>query len=207
MFKKIMFTGILLITISVLNAKSIEASRAFDSEVISCSTEAELISRIAADNYFKNYYISNVEFANKVIETKAGTLFLKYIQKAITPNEQEVLFAKMNVNSKKEFEAIAANLKNEAVSFFNKFPELKLLTEKGQKQLLVNAFKKVSTDNSIATKFANAKIITMEQCFWMWMGCNTLCFIGCTYSQNNECYWQCSAFCAGEYGLCWVTAE
>ncbi|MFN0082073.1 MAG: hypothetical protein ACKVOM_06105 [Ferruginibacter sp.] len=207
MFKKIMFTGVLLISISVLKAKNITPLGASIPTTIHNNIDEGLANKLAADNDFKNYYISNVKFANKIIETKAGGLFLKYIKNTIVADEQTILFAKMNVNGKKEFDEIAVNLKNEAVLFFNKFPELKLLPEKEQKELLVNAFRKLSTDKSISVKFVNAKLITMEQCFWIWMGCNTLCFIGCSYSETNACYWECAGFCAAEYSLCWFTAE
>jgi hypothetical protein len=166
-----------------------------------------LVNKIAADNDFKKYYISNVEFANTIIETGAGSLFLKYIQKKITPGESADLFAKMNVSGKKEFDAIFINLKNEAVGFFNKFPKLKWMAEKEQKELLLHAFRKASTDNSITTKFIKTKNVRPEDCWWWWMVCNTACFIGCTYSNTNECYWECAGFCALEYAACWVIAE
>lgn len=201
-----MVTGILFFTIAVMNAKSVEGAKALISTPGFCSEE-ELVNRLAMDYDFKKYYISNVEFANKVIETGAGTLLLKYFQNKTSAEESAILFAKMNVPGKKEFDAIAVNLKNEALAFFNKFPELKLRTEKEQKELLFSAFKKISADNSITTKFVKARNVTPEQCFWWWMVCNTACFIGCTYNNNNECYWQCAAFCAVEYGACWVIAS
>lgn len=208
MFKKIMFTGVLLISISVLKAKNITPSGTFVPTTIHCNIDEGLVNKLAADNDFKNYYISNVKFANKIIETKAGSLFLKYIQNSITADEQLDLFAKMNVNSKKEFDAIAVNLRDDAVAFFNKFPELKLMPEKKQKELLVKAFRKLGTDKSIIIQFAKAKLITYEECFWIWMACNGLCAITCTYDTDySYCMWQCTAACAASYGICWLIVE
>ncbi len=202
-----MVTGILLITITVLHAKSINSFKTLISTAVPGSNYEELVNKLAADNDFKNYYISNVEFANKVIESKAGSLFLKYIQNSITVNEEAELLVKMNV-SKKEFNAIGAKLKNEALTFMQRFPELKLRSEKEQKQLLVNAFKKISTDYSVVIKFSKAKNITMEECFWSWAACNTLCAISCSYNENySACMWQCGAICGGAYGFCWFLAE
>ncbi|MEO7306752.1 MAG: hypothetical protein ABIR78_06960 [Ferruginibacter sp.] len=203
MFKKIMFAGILMITISALKAKNVTTVKNILPNSSGLGANEDLANKIAIDNDFKNYYISNVKFANKLIESNAGSLFLKYIQNKITAEESTILFAKMNVAGKKEFDAIAVNLRNEAVAFFNKFPQLKLMAEKEQKELLVNAFKKISTDDLIKAKFVKAKYVTPEECFWWWMTCNTLCFIGCSYSEGNQCYWDCSGFCAGAYGLCW----
>ena len=202
MFKKLMFAGILLISVSALKAKNVTPVKA-----LLPNANDELVTKIAADNDFKNYYISNVKFANKVIETDAGSLFLKYTQKKITAEESNVLFAKMNVAGKEEFDAIAVNLRNEAVAFYTKFPGLKTMTEKEQKELLVNAFKRISTDKTITTKFVKARNVTPEQCFGWWMSCNTLCFIGCFNSQGNACYWECSGFCAVDYGVCWFIAS
>src|SRR5437868_4991689 len=113
MFKKIMFAGILLISVSALKAKNVSAVVNLVPGLSSLHTNSDLVNKIAADNDFKNYYISNVKFANRVIETGAGSLFLKYIQNKITAEESNVLFAKMNVTGKKEFDAIAVNLRNE----------------------------------------------------------------------------------------------
>ncbi|MEO6542103.1 MAG: hypothetical protein ABIN74_13960, partial [Ferruginibacter sp.] len=72
MLKKIMFTGILIISIAVLNAKNvIEANPIFQNSS-GLQTYDALVNKIAADNDFKNYYISNVKFANKIIGTGAG---------------------------------------------------------------------------------------------------------------------------------------
>lgn len=207
MLKNIMVTGILLITISVLNAKGIEAFNTSISTPLSGSNYEELVNRLAADNDFKNYYISNVKFANKIIETNSGSLFLRYVQKKISPAECTILFRNLDVKSKKEFDGIAVNLGTQARAFFNKFPELKQGAEKEQKALLVNAFKKISTDDLVKPKFANARNITPEQCFLEWIACNTLCFIGCSYAETNQCYWECSGFCGGLYGVCWLIAE
>lgn len=193
--------------VSVIHAKSINPFITLNSTLVYCSNNEALVNRLAEDNDFKKYYISNVEFANKVIESRAGELFLKYIQNKITAEESAILFAKMNVSGKASFDAIAVKLKNEAVTYFNKFPELKLRAEKDQKELLFSAFKKISKDNSITIKFVKARIVTPEQCFWWYMVCNTACFIGCTYNNNNECYWQCAGLCAVEYGACWVLSS
>ena len=68
---------------------------------ISSAVDKTLLERITADNDFIKYYISNVEFANKIIETNSGNLFQKFLQKTIT-TEEEVLFLKqLNLNSKK----------------------------------------------------------------------------------------------------------
>jgi hypothetical protein len=167
-----------------------------------------LINKLAADNDFKNYYTSSVKFANKIIESKAGSLYQKYIQSSASADEQADLFAKMNVKRKKEFDAIAVNLRYEAVIFLNKFTELKLLAEKEQKELLVNAFRKIINDNSVAIKFLKARTVTVEQCFWIWMACNGLCAMTCTYDPNySNCMWQCTAACAASYGVCWLIAE
>jgi hypothetical protein len=208
MFKVIMFMGVLLISISVLKAKNITSFGNCVPPTILSNIKEGLVNKLAADYDFKNYYISNVKFANKIIETKAGSLFLKYIQNSITANEQADLFTKMKVNSKKEFDAIAVNLKDEAVAFFNKFPELKLIAENEQKESLVKAFKKLSTDKSISLKFVNAKLITMEECFSTWMACLGLCAITCTYDPNyNDCIWVCGGACSALYGACWLIAE
>jgi hypothetical protein len=207
MFKKIMFAGILLISVSALKAKNVTVVKTFLPNSSILDANDALVNKIAADNDFKKYYISNVKFANKIIESDAGSLFLKYIQNKITADESAALFAKMNVNSKKEFDEIAVDLKNEAVTFYSKFPELKLKTEKEQKELLVSAFKRISTDNTIAIKFVKARNVRPEECFWWWMVCNTACFISCTYNNNNECYWECAGFCGVEYGACWIIAS
>ena len=141
---------------------------------INSTVDKTLLERITADNDFIKYYISNVEFANKIIETNSGNLFQKFLQKTIT-TEEEVLFLKqLNLNSKKEFNDIAVNL---------------------------------STDNSISIKFVKARYITPEQCFWTWMACNTACFIACSGTEGNQCYWECSAYCAALYGFCWAISE
>ena len=141
---------------------------------INSTVDKTLLERITADNDFIKYYISNVEFANKIIETNSGNLFQKFLQKTIT-TEEEVLFLKqLNLNSKKEFNDIAVNL---------------------------------STDNSISIKFVKARYITPEQCFWTWMACNTACFIACSGTEGNQCYWECSAYCAALYGFCWAISQ
>ena len=174
---------------------------------ISSAVDKTLLERITADNDFIKYYISNVEFANKIIETNSGNLFQKFLQKTIT-TEEEVLFLKqLNLNSKKEFNDIAANLRTQVIAFATKFPELRKLSEKEQKELLVNAFKNLSTDNSISIKFVKARYITPEQCFWTWMACNSACFIACSGTEGNQCYWECSAYCAALYGFCWAISE
>lgn len=207
MFKKIIFTGILLISISVLKADPTTAN-SFVPGLFSQNANEGLVNKIAADNDFKKYYISNVEFANKIIETNAGSLFLKYIQQKITADETAVLFAKMNVAGKKEFDAIAMNLRNEAVAFYNKFPELKLKTEREQKELLINSFKKISVDNTVATKFVKARNITPEECFWSWMACLGLSAITCSYEQDySYCMWTMAEVCSTAYGICWFIAE
>ena len=202
MFKKLMFAGILLISVSAMKAKNVTPVK-----TLLPNANDELVTKIAADNDFKNYYISNVKFANKVIETDAGSLFLKYIQKKITAEESNVLFAKMNVAGKEEFDAIAVNLRNEAVAFYTKFPGLKTMTEKEQKELLVNAFKRISNDKTITTKFVNARNVTVEECFWSWASCCGLSAITCSYSSNySECIWTMAEACAGAYGICWFLA-
>lgn len=207
MFKKIMLTGVLLISISVLNANNIAPFGTFVTTIHS-NIEEGLINKLAADNDFKKYYISHVKFANKIIETKSGSLFHKYILNSITVDEQVDLFTKMNVTSKKEFDAIAVNLKDEGVAFFSKFPELKLMPEEEQKKLLVKAFRRLSVDKSINIKFEKSKLITYEECFWTWMACNSLCAITCTYdSDYSSCMWACTAACATLYGICWLMVE
>jgi hypothetical protein len=208
MFKKLMFTGVLLISISALKAKSIRPVVNIATKTIFLNVEEDLINKLASDNDFINYYISNVKFANKIIERKAGSIFQKYIQNTISADEQADLFAKMNVNNKKEFDAIAVNSRNQAIFFFNKFPKLKLMPEKDQKELLINAFKKLSNDNYVTTKLVKAKNVTVDQCFWIWMACNSLCAMGCTYDPNwSNCMWQCTAACAASYGVCWLIAD
>jgi len=202
-----MFAGILIISVSALKAKNVTAVEQLFPNPSSLNTNDALVNKIAADNDFKNYYISNVKFANKVIETDAGSLFLKYIQNKITAEESTILFAKMNVTGKKEFDAIAVNLRNEALAFFNKFPELKQMAEKEQKELLVNALKKISADNTIAIKFVKARYITEGECFWAWVVCNGLCAIACTYNPDySSCMWDCVGACGAAYGLCWFIA-
>ncbi|MEO6252554.1 MAG: hypothetical protein ABIO79_04580 [Ferruginibacter sp.] len=208
MFKKIMFAAILVITISALKAKNVTPVQYMLPSSSSLGANEDLVNKIAADNDFKNYYISNVKFANKIIGTGAGSLFLKYVQNKITADESAVLFSKMNVSSKKEFDAIAVELRNEAVSFFNKFPELKLRTEKERKELLVSAFKKISTDDLVTIKFVKARLIAPEECFWAWAACSGLCAITCSYNPNySGCIWDCGGACGGAYGICWLLSE
>lgn len=203
MLKKIVFTGILLISISVLKAKNITPLSNFAS--IITTIDEGLVNKLVADNDFKNYYISNVRFANKIIETKAGLLFQKYLQNNITPVERAELLAKMNVNTKNEFDAIAVNLQTEAIAFMNKFAELKQLPKKEQKELIINAFKKLNADKSITTTFVKAKNPSALECFWYWVTCGTACFIGCNGDQT--CLWECEGFCAALYGLCWLWVD
>ncbi len=206
MFKKIMFTGVLLISISALKAKSIAPFNTIAPVTVLKNTNEDIVSKLVADDNFRNYYTNNVVFANKIIENKAGSLFYKYIQNTISAEEQVDLFTKMKVNSKEEFNAIGVNLKKEAVAFLNKFPELKQMPEKTQKETLINAFGKISTDKSIAVEFVKAKYITYEQCFWIWMACNGLCALSCTYEppgNYGDCMFTCGTACAASYGLCW----
>jgi hypothetical protein len=60
MFKKFMFAGILLISISALKAKNVSPVKNFAPNLSSLDATDELVNKIAADNDFKNYYISNV---------------------------------------------------------------------------------------------------------------------------------------------------
>lgn len=203
MLKKIFFTGILLVWVSVSIAKPVSLPNYLHS-----NGDKPLVEKLAADKDFIKYYISNVEFANKVIETKSGILFHKFLEKTITKDEEELLLNQLGLRSKKEFNDMALDLKTAATTFLNKFTELNQMPEQAKKELLVNAFKKVETNKEISIKFISAKNPSAIECFWWWVSCATACAITCSSaSAYSECYWICEGICGGLYGVCWLQAE
>lgn len=206
MIKKIMLAAMLLLGFSALNAKN---KTPFFTEKAPGNyyVDESLLEKIVAEKDFREFYMRNVEFANKLLETKSGKLFQKYLQKSITEDEKFLLFKNLGLNDMKEFEGISINLRDLAIIFVNKFPTLKDMPEQQQKDLLVSAFKRLQNDNSIAPKLFRFRTITPEDCFWWWMACNTACVISCSSTQGNTCYWECGGICAGMYGLCWLWSE
>jgi hypothetical protein len=160
MFKKIILAGILLISIAAANAKNVTAFKFVDPIPGGIATDDPLVNRMAADDAAKKYYISNVEFANKVLENKAGSLFLKYIQQTITAPEKAEFLNKLNMNQE-ELNALGVRLGNEARAFLSSYPEMKQISEKQQRELLVNVFRKISIDPSVSIKFIQARNIRM----------------------------------------------
>jgi hypothetical protein len=174
--------------------------------VSSISDNEELIKQLAADQDFKNYYISNVEFANKIVETKSGSLFYKYIQNKISEEEQNLLFKQMNVADKKEFDGITIKRVNVAKTIAKKFPSLQSMTAEESKFILKAALKKSAEDKkAIKLKILNAN---PQECFYTWVTCTTLCFIGCNSAENfSDCMLGCESFCSGVATLCWFIEE
>lgn len=169
-----------------------------------------LLNRIIVNDEFKTYLISNLEFSNTLVETKAGDLFIKYIQNTITKDEEIVLFKKFNFSSKKEFDEMGIKLKNEGLAFAKKFPELKLLQEKEIKELIVTALNKIKIEKNIALKFPKILSVTYYQCFSAYIACFAGCFLVCdTESQTNlnACLWACEGFCAAAFTACYVFVE
>jgi hypothetical protein len=205
MFKKIILAGILLISIAAANAKNVTAFKFVESIPGGIAPDDPLVSRMAADEAAKKYYMSNVGFANKVLGNKAGSLFLKYIQGTITEPEKAGLFSKLNM-SQEELNAFGVRLGNEARAFMSRYPEMKQISEKQQREILVNVFRKISIE--VPTKLSSAITynVTPQECFYYWMVCNTLCVIGCSWSETNSCYWECASLCAVQYGACWFVA-
>lgn len=167
-----------------------------------------LIKQLVADVDFRNYYISYVEFANKIVETKSGQLFYKYVQNTATDAEQNLLFKQMNVENKKEFDAIAVKNNSDARRIARKFVALAQLNESEKKSILVSAFEKVALEKSIKLKVLGAN---PQQCFVNWTACITLCVIGCSSNNTpeayNECMWQCTGGCTVASGICWFLAD
>lgn len=197
MFKKIILAGSLLISIAAANAKNVTAFKIHHSKPFSDLTNEPLVSRMAADEDLKTYLSSQVAFANKIVEGKAGGLFLKYLQKTITATEEEALYVKLDLNQE-SFNTLGRKLGSEAQAFIKKYPELKQISEKQQKEILLNAFKKAKIDIKLS------KAINEQECFFWWGVCNAACLIGCRYAENNNCYWECAAACGAQYGLCWL---
>lgn len=201
MLKKIFFTGILLVWVSVSIAKPVYLPNYLNS-----GGENALVERLAADKDFINYYLSNVEFANKIIETKSGSLFYKYIQNTSTEVEQSTLFKQMNVANKTEFDSYNKKRIELIAAFSNKFPDIMNLTDIEKKSTLLNAFKKIKADKTTSANLLLS--ITPEECFWSWAACTTSCFIACSYSENfSGCMSQCEIYCAGLFGICWMLSE
>src|SRR5438445_4506468 len=97
MLKKFLGLGITILLVSGLNAHPFLSNEVFPGKnKSSILTDESLSARIADNNEFRVYYISSLEFGNSLIESKAGKLFEKYVQKTITKEEENTLFTKFN---------------------------------------------------------------------------------------------------------------
>lgn len=207
MTKKNLLLGILLLFISGANAKSKLYFDILKANDLCIDYSKDLSDKLAADHDFRLFYVSNVEFANKVLESGSGRLFQKYLTKTITPEELTQLLKNLTLAERSELENIGLKLKNAALLFIAKFPVLRQMPEEQRKTTLINAFKILNNEKIISLKSQKIRNVTPEECFWWWMACNTACFISCSAVEGNTCYWECGALCAGMFGLCWLWSE
>ncbi len=165
----------------------------------------ELIKQLAADIDFRNYYTSDVEFVNKIIKTKSGKLFYKYIKNSATDAEQTALFKQMDVADKKAFDAIAVKKYKDAKVIAAKFTALQKYTPDECKLILKAAFVKIEADKSIAVKFAS---LNPQQCYQSWTACIAFCNMACyPLPGYQDCMWDCSAECSDKYSNCVFNEE
>lgn len=167
----------------------------------------DLSERLAADADFRKFYSDNVDFANKLLQSGSGNLFLHYMEKTILPDELTQLLNNLNLEGKNDLDNVGQKFKKMALLFIDKFPDLRQMPEEKRKTTLFNAFKIRSLEKSIVTKSQNIRNVTPEECFWWWMTCNTACLISCSAAENNNCYWECWTTCGALYGLCWLLSE
>lgn len=162
----------------------------------------DLLNKLVTNANFRNYYTRMVAFSDKIIETKSGVLFNKFLRQTITPDEQNQFIVNMSFENKAALDNFALSIRSELVGMNTRIPELANLNEKEKKQLFFEGLKQLSDDKSITVRFTKPLNITLSQCFYTWMICIASCAICC-----QENYWECFLVCEGIFGICWAFAE
>ena len=162
----------------------------------------DLLNKLVTNPNFRNYYTKMVAFSDKIIETRSGGLFKKFLQQTITPEEQNLFILNMGFENKAELDNFALSVRSELVGMNTRIPELANLNEKEKKQLFFEGLKQLSDDKSVTVRFTKPLNITLSQCFYTWMICIASCAICC-----QENYWECFLVCEGIFGICWAFAE
>ena len=84
---------------------------------------------------------------------------------------------------------------------------LKKFNGEALKSLFSASFKVIHAKEE-SLKFSFVKRITIDECWWGWVGCEAACGATCFCAENySACMWECSGACAGTFGICWAIAD
>ena len=162
----------------------------------------DLLNKLVTNANFRNYYARMVAFSDKIIETKSGILFNKFLKQTITPEEQNQFIVNMGFENKAALDNFALSVRTDLMEMYTRIPELSKINENEKKQLFLKGLKQLGNDRSINARFTKPLTVTVSECFYYWMICIGSCAICC-----QENYWTCFLVCDAAFGICWAFAD
>jgi len=163
--------------------------------------------KLSTDIDFLKYYNGRIGFANNIINTKSQNLYVRYLQNIISVNEETTLYSNLGLSGKTEFLQLQSNNLINLVNTMRKHVGLKKFNGEALKSLFSASFKVIHAKEE-SLKFSFVKRITIDECWWGWVGCEAACGATCFCAENySACMRECSGACAGTFGICWAIAD
>jgi hypothetical protein len=163
--------------------------------------------KLSTDIDFLKYYNGRIGFANNIINTKSQNLYARYLQNIIAVDEETTLYSNLGLSGKREFLQLQSNNLINLVNTMRKHEGLKNFNGEALKSLISASFKVIHAKEE-SLKFSFVKRITIEECWWYWVGCEGACGASCFYATNySSCMFDCSLACSGAFGFCWAIAD
>jgi hypothetical protein len=156
--KKLVFIGLLLIAPPLVSNLS---ARTNYLRILHASND--LSERLAADKDFQDYVFFSYELTGKVLATQSAKLFKKVFDKIASKDEESKLLNNLGFDDRNELNRYLYTNLLKANSFYNKFSELRSLTNSSE--IILSAARKVVTDNKLETKVVYRPLTCWEQFF------------------------------------------